>query len=118
MRQSESYSCFHSKSTSARVKVNIRTSKSTSEPVRFMLAQAVRFWLTSFLGVPLSVVHPCLHGTVRHCQCYFVPVPDPTLLDEKAAVRMYEVSGKCICKKSTRRQDVFQRGSFSNSGLV
>ena len=49
---------------------------------------------------------------------YFVPFPDPTLLDEKAAVRMYEVSGKCICKKSTRRQDVFQRGSFSNSGLV
>ena len=43
MRQSESYSCFHSKSTSARVKVNIRT-----PPILAALRACAVRWKTIF----------------------------------------------------------------------
>ena len=57
-------------------------------------------------------VHMSRYKSKELSSFYFVPVPDPTLLDEKAAVRMCDVSGKCNCKKSVKWQDVFSERKF------
>ena len=80
-----------------------------SSEINFKRARSCNHGIPRLVQAKMKILY--LKGLCRKrklmVEFYFVPVPDPTLLDEKAEVRMCEVSGKCNCKKSAKWQDVF-----------